>query len=286
MNLRGSLRRLAAAVCAVLILSCVPGARAAGEPVHLLLIGVDSGSGQPGGRADAIVLCSFVPETGRMVLTSFLRDLYVPIPGHGCNRLNAAYALGGSRLLEETLEDRLGWELSGSVEVDFERFPRLIDALGGVELELRSDEAAHINRELPGSLLSPGRNRLNGEQTLCFARIRKLDADGDFSRTQRQQAILRALLEERHRAKARELAELAGAILDMVSTDVNPVQLLGWAFRMAPALENLTLSSARIPVKGSFRFRTVRGMSVLEADWELNTAALRRLLEEELQVGP
>ena len=67
---------------------------------------------------------------------------------------------------------------------------------------------------------------------------------------------------------------------------MNPVQLLGWAFRMAPALEKLTLSSARIPVKGSFRFRTVRGMSVLEADWERNTAALRRLLEEGLQASP
>lgn len=283
MNWRRRLCRGWGALCALLLLLvCVPGARAAGEPVHILLVGVDGRTEEGRNRSDAILLCSFVPGSGRVVMTSFLRDLYIPIPGHGSNRLNAAYAIGGRQLLRETLQARFGLELQGSVELDFEGFPRLIDALGGVELELRADEAEHINRSCPGSALTQGKRKLNGEQALCFARIRTLDADGDFSRTLRQQAILRALLAEWWQADTGELLELAGQVMGMVSTDISPVQLLGWIFQMAPVLNRLEVSAMQIPVPGTYRFRTVRGMAVLEADWEPNIAALQRLLEKGL----
>ena len=285
MGFRRLLRRGGAALCALLLLFSAPGAQAAGDSVHILLIGVDGRAEEGRGRSDAVLLCSFVPESGRVVLTSFLRDLYVPIPGHGSNRLNAAYAIGGRKLLQETLEARFGLELQGSVEVDFDRFPRLIDALGGVELELRADEAEHINHSFPGSDLTEGRSKLNGEQALCFARIRSLDADGDFSRTRRHQAILRALLAEWRQADTGELLELAGPVIGMVSTDLSPVQLLGWVFRLAPSMGRLNLSTAQIPAPGTYRLRTIRGMAVLEADWERNIAALHASLKKGLQSG-
>lgn len=283
MNWKRRFCRGCGAACAlVALLACVPGARAVEEPVHILLVGVDGRTEEGRSRSDAVLLCSFVPGSGRVAMTSFLRDLYLAIPGHGSNRLNAAYAIGGRKLLRETLQERFGLELQGCVEVDFEGFPRLIDALGGVELELRADEAAHINRSCPGSSLTQGRRRLNGEQALCFARIRTLDADGDFSRTRRQQAILRALLDEWRQADTGELLELAGPVLGMVSTDLSPVQLLGWIFQMAPVLNQLEVSTIQIPVPGTYRFREVRGMAVLEADWEPNIAALHRFLEKGL----
>ena len=280
MNWKEILRRSAAVVCAAALLCAAPRARAAEEPVHLLLIGVDGRSEEARGRSDAVLLCSFVPGDGRVVMTSFLRDLYISIPGHGSNRLNAAYAMGGAELLRETLEQRFNLPIRGSVEVDFDRFPGLIDQLGGVELELRADEAELIRQNCPGSSLTPGRNRLNGQQTLCFARIRTLDADGDFSRTRRQQQILRALLERWRRADAGELLKLAGAVMGMVSTDLNPVQLLSWVLRMAPEMESLEVFAIRIPAAGTYRFCRVRGMDVLVADWERNTAVLRESLEK------
>lgn len=281
MNWKGLLCRGTAALCA-LLLTGVPRVEAAEEPVHVLLIGVDRAEQQGPGRSDAVLLCSFLPEQGRIVLTSFLRDLYIPIPGHGRNRLNAAYALGGRKLLERTLEERFGLELRGSVEVDFSRFPKLIDKLGGVELELRADEAERINKSCPGSALCQGLTRLNGEQALCYARLRTLDADGDFSRTGRQQKILRCLLAQWQQAEAGALLEMLPQLTQMVSTDLSPVEILGWIFQMAPARDRLCLSSARIPAPGTYRFRTIRGMAVLEADWEENTAALHRALDKGL----
>lgn len=285
MNWRRMLRGFGAAVCAAALVISVPGARAAEEPVHILLIGADVRAEEGLGRSDAVLLCSFIPGSGRVVLTSFLRDLYIPIPGHGSSRLNAAYAIGGQELLRETLEEQFGLEIQGSVEVDFDRFPRLIDLLGGVELELRADEAEHINRSCPGSALTRGRNRLNGQQALCFARIRTLDADGDFSRTRRQQRLLRALLERWRQADAGALLELAGTVMETVSTDLSPVQLLGWVFRMAPVLGSLEVSSLQIPAAGTYRFRRLRGMDVLEADWQRNIALLRSSLKNGLSDG-
>ncbi|MGN0999268.1 MAG: LCP family protein [Faecousia sp.] len=273
-----------AVMCAAALLIGAPEARAAEEPVHILLIGVD-GREEGRGRSDAVLLCSFVPGGGRVVMTSFLRDLYIPIPGHGHNRLNAAYAIGGRKLLRETLEAQFGLDIRGSVEVDFERFPQLIDVLGGVELELRADEAEYICRSCPGSHLIRGRNTLSGAEALCFARIRTLDADGDFSRTRRQQRILRALLDRWRQADAGELLELAGEAMGMVTTDLNPVQLLSWVFRMAPTLENLEVTAFQVPAAGTYRFRRVRGMDVLEADWQRNIAALRACIDQQLPKG-
>lgn len=280
MHWRKVLRRGASVIFAAVLIFAAPGARAAQEPVHILLIGVDS-HGQTGrGRSDAMLLCSFVPGSGRVAMTSFLRDLYVPIPGHGSNRLNAAYAMGGRKLLRETLAEQFGLDIQGSVEVELDRFPGLIDALGGVALELRPDEAAYVNRGCPGSALIPGENMLNGQQALCFARIRTLDSDGDFSRTRRQQRILRALLDAWRQADGGELLELAGTVMGMVSTDLSPVQLLEWVFRMAPSLKDLEVSALQIPAPGTYHDRSVGGMDVLEADRAQNAALLHGFLEK------
>ena len=101
------------------------------QSINILLVGQDKREGEQGNRSDSMILCTFNPGAGKLYMTSFLRDLYVPIPGHGRNRINAAYAFGGIKLLQRTLEENFDLEIDGCVEVDFGQFAEIIDALGG-----------------------------------------------------------------------------------------------------------------------------------------------------------
>lgn len=123
--------------------------------LNILLIGQDARDGDTQARSDSMILCSYNRKTNTLTMTSFLRDLYVKIPGYGSNRINAAYSFGGTKLLKQTLEDNFGLYIDGCIEVDFSHFSEIIDHVGGVEIQLRRDEAQVINRET-GSTLEEG----------------------------------------------------------------------------------------------------------------------------------
>ena len=114
--------------------------------INIMLIGQDRRPGEARTRSDSMILCTFNKKTGQMTMTSFLRDLYVQIPGYQDNRLNVAYAAGGMPLLNETLKHNFGIHVDGNIEVDFTQFAQLVDLMGGVSMELRQDEANSINQ--------------------------------------------------------------------------------------------------------------------------------------------
>lgn len=247
------------------------------KTVHILLIGQDRMEGEPRARSDSLILCTVNFQDQTLTMTSFLRDLYVEIPGYRNNRINAAYTAGGMKLLNQTLETNFGIRVDGNIEVDFSQFPKIIDLLGGVTLELRQDEADAINKSTAGSL-SAGTHLLNGKQALAYARIRKLDADGDFSRTARQRKLLEVLLQSCRNASLPTLLSLLKEILPMVTTDMSKDTLKDLALELLPILSRLEVKSQHIPAEGTYNYRTIRGMSVLVADME----AARKLLRETL----
>ena len=245
--------------------------------VNILLIGQDRREGESRARSDSILLCTFNKRTKEVILTSFLRDLYVQIPGYSSNRINSAYAAGGMQLLDDTLKQNFGLHIDGNVEVDFSQFPQVIDALGGVEIELRQDEAALINEET-GSSLSAGLQKLNGDQALCYARIRKLDADGDFSRTSRQRKVMTALLESYRSASLPTLLSMVNQILPMLTTDMSNLRILGYALELFPILSQAELVGQHVPAAGTYTNQNINGMAVLVADLD----AARQQLEQTL----
>lgn len=245
------------------------------DVINLLLIGQDKREGDTVSRADSILLCSFRRSDGTLTLTSFLRDLYLPIPGRGSDRINAAYAYGGSALLKKTVTENFEIPLDGCLEVDFSRFAQIVDTLGGVELELRPDEAQVINRET-GSSLTEGLCLLTGEQALVYSRIRKLDTDGDFSRTDRQRKVVSAIISAYRDAGLPALMKLLKQILPMISTDMSESRLLLLALEVFPMLPELTLSSQSIPAPGTASDKTINGMAVLVADLEAAKQLLRQ----------
>lgn len=246
--------------------------------VNILLIGQDAREGEEVARSDSMILCTYQKKTGKLIMTSFLRDLYVPIPGHGSNRINAAYAQGGMDLLEETLEENFGLHIDGGVEVDFSQFSDIIDLLGGVELELRQDEADMINKET-GSTLTEGRQTLTGEQALLYSRIRSLDADGDFSRTDRQRKVLSAMVTVFQGSSIRELLALVETLMPMITTDMSKLQIFALAAELLPQLASLEVSSQSVPSPELCTDETIDGMAVLTADPEAIRALLKSTLE-------
>lgn len=245
--------------------------------VNILLIGQDRREGESGSRSDSMILCTYHRKSGNVTMTSFLRDLYVPIPGHHSNRINAAYSEGGVELLNDTLRQNFDLHIDGNIEVDFSQFSQIIDLLGGVEIELREDEAAEINKET-GSALSAGSQLLNGEQALTYARIRKLDADGDFSRTSRQRKVVSALLNRYRDIKWRDLLPLMDQLLPMISTDMNYGKLVLLAMEILPKLSDAQITNQRIPADGTFTDEKIDGMAVLCADLQANRDFLRSTL--------
>lgn len=245
--------------------------------INLLLIGLDGREDNTPARADTIILCSLRPQTKTVTITSFLRDLYVEIPGQEGNRLNSAYAFGGMELLTQTMEDNFHLFIDGCIAVDFSCFSQIIDALGGVTLELRQDEADTINR-VTDSDLKEGIQQLTGCEALAYSRIRNLDQDGDFSRTARQRKLLSSLLEEYRNASLLTTLSVVVDTLPLISTDLSKKEILLLAARSYPMLEQPVVVSQRIPEAGTYEYATIRKMEVLTADMDTIRKTLRNSL--------
>lgn len=145
-----------------------------------------------GRRTDSIILVHVPSGGGKSALISIPRDSFLPIPGHGQNKVNAAFAIGGPKLLVETLEQATGLRIDGYVEIGFGGFARVVDALGGVRICVpfdMNDKDAHIN-------LKKGCQTLNGKNALGFVRARKSDPRGDIGRAERQRQFLAAIFKQ------------------------------------------------------------------------------------------
>jgi LCP family protein required for cell wall assembly len=246
--------------------------------VNILLIGQDARNNGYRSRSDSMILLTFNPDTKTVTMTSFLRDMYVQIPGYGGDKLNHTYVYGGMPLLNQTLEQNFGVQVDGNVEVNFIHFAEVIDLMGGVDMELRADEAAFINRATERYVLGEGLMHLDGDQALYYSRIRHLDANADFSRTNRQRKVITALIEKFRNAKLTTLLGLLDDLLPMITTDMSNSDIVQMATKLFPMLSECTIVSQRVPADGAYDLKTIRGMSCVVADMD----AARKLLEETL----
>lgn len=248
--------------------------------VNILLIGQDRRPGEGRARSDSMILCTFNKKAGTITLTSFMRDMYVQIPGYQDTRINAAYALGGMELLDECLAVNFGVHVDANVEVDFSGFEDVVNALGGVAVYLTESEAGHLNKIGGGEwYLTEGSNYLNGEQALQYSRIRKLDSD--FNRTNRQRNVLSALIESCQDLSLDRIWSLIDTILPLVTTDMTNSQISGYVTELFPMLSGATIQTQRIPVDDGYEAASIRGMSVLVPDLETNRQFLIDTLSPE-----
>lgn len=224
-----------------------------GEIINILLIGQDTRNENQRGLSDSMILVSVNKEEKTLVMTSFMRDLYIDIPsdrgGYYRQRINTAYAVGGMPKLNATILHNFGVEIDNNVEVDFSGFVTIVDAMGGVDIELTETEAWHLNKNTAWGL-KEGLNHLNGEQALAYSRIRKIDSD--FYRTERQRTVLNKLFEKVRDMSVTELLGLAKEFLPLITTDMSNSQITEYIMELAPLLPQLKITTQRIPIDGSW----------------------------------
>lgn len=231
---------------------------------NLLLLGIDNPGSDISGRSDTMLLASFNARMGELRLISFMRDTYVTIPRHGHNKLNAAFSYGGADLLIETLQSVFGVHVDGYVAVNYSLMIDLVDAIGGVELDVSRDEVRKLNGILEyynglrgadpkeGRLAGPGLQRLNGLQTMSYARIRKLDSD--FVRVQRQQQVILAIYRQ---LCSLDMLSLTRVITEHIADVDTNVTLAQAASLVAGVLsfDEIKTSTLRVPMDGAYSSR-------------------------------
>lgn len=252
--------------------------------VNILLVGQDRRPGQGRQRSDSMILVTFNKSKQTITLTSFMRDAYVRIPGYKPNKLNATYAFGGMSLLNQTLEQNFGVRVDGNVEVDFNSFQELIDLLGGVDITLSDAEANYLNKTYKWSgsrwQVSPGSQRLDGEQALAYSRIRKLDSD--YRRAERQRKVISSLIQRYKSQSVTRMLSLLEDILPLVVTNMGKGEIVDYVMDLTPMLSGASIKTLRIPADGTFRQGNVRIRSGFAAwlQYDIDFSENRRLLNK------
>lgn len=267
----------------------------AGEPlkengvVNILLIGSDSRTEGDDGRSDAMILLSVSSKTRTIHMTSLLRDMYVDIPGRDGNRLNAAYSFGGPELLLETVKQNLGIEVNRYAVVNFQAFANLVDAVNGVDLELTNEEVKWVNaylneyNELRGMPMETdyldtslsGMIHLNGAQSLAYSRNRFIGTD--FGRTERQRKVLSAVMKKLPAALVTNPNGLINGLFPNLTTNLTQTECLRLNL-MGGKLLTYDIVQESIPLEGTYSSVTIRGMDVLQVDFDRNRAYLQEQL--------
>lgn len=238
---------------------------------NILLIGQDRRPGEVRARSDTMMLITINTKDYTLTMTSFLRDLYVQIPGYSPNRLNVPYVLGGFNLLADTMEVNFGIRPDRFVEVDFDGFKAVIDAVGGVDIELTGAEASYMNKQGLGPVTA-GVNHLNSEQALAYARNRSVGGSGDFARTQRQRNVISAIFEKSRNLDLLQINELMLSLTDVITTNLTSAEIMSYVVQFYPKLQQLASpESVRIPADGTYYLGWVdRVGSVVVADFDEN----------------
>lgn len=233
--------------------------------VNILIVGNDYREEKyytAGGLTDTMIIGTMDLKHNALKLTSLMRDSYVEIPGYDHNKLNAANSFGGIELLYKTIATNYNIELDGYVEVGFEAFIDIVDAVGGVEVELTESEVEYLNntnyiRPKKYRTVKVGKQTLNGAQALGYCRIRKkgITINGlrdDYGRTWRQRTVINGVFEKVKTLPRTQWIEVANKLLKNVTTDLNNEQIINYLMDVI-SMGTTTIHQLQVPLEGYYR---------------------------------
>lgn len=215
----------------------VPDSPLPAEDINILLAGVDQRPHDVG-RSDTLMLLHYGSNDNRLHLLSIPRDTEVELPGHGRQKINAAYVYGGIELMKQTVSDLTGLRVDRYVQVNMEGFERVVDALGGVDVEIKQQMDYEDPKQGLRIHFTPGKHHLNGHDALLYVRWRG-DPRADIGRIERQQDFLASLAQQALTpAILPRLPALITSLSQSVQTDIPISEQVGLAVSLIRGYHN------------------------------------------------
>lgn len=236
--------------------------REAGKPFYMLLLGVDRdearakgseyGSSEGAYRSDSIMLVRIDPQKKKATLVSIPRDLRVDMGEYGTQKINAAYALGGPTLAVKTVQKLSGIKISHYAEVDMDGMEKVVDAVGGVTVNLgvAVKDPKYTKLDLPA-----GKVKLNGKKAALLCRARHAYDSygaGDFYRAANQRAVIAAVAKKVLSSDVATMTKTVTAMADMVHTDMSATDIVSLASDMRGMDTNKDIMTGMAPTESSY----------------------------------
>lgn len=229
---------------------------------NILLIGCDARDSKEPSRSDSMMILTVDKKHEKLKLVSIIRDTYVDIPEHGKQKINHSFFFGGPELLIQTIEENFKIDIDHYVTINFFGFKDLIDAMGGLEVDIEEDEISPINDVICGTkkelgdidgidseailLEEAGLQHLNGLQTLAYARVRHV-GNGDFDRMGRQRKVITLTIDKFKDTPVTKYPAIITKFLPYVTTDMDFIDIISYAYAVNK-IGNFTPVQMQMPV--------------------------------------
>lgn len=259
--------------------------------INIALFGVDRRNKGEASRSDSMIVLSIDQNNKKIKMSSLMRDFYVAVDGHGQTKLTHAYAYGGPQLAIKTINENFNLDIRDYVTVDFYDLEKLIDAIGGVTINVSPDEISLINRymgETAGiekksipTVTSSGPQTLNGLQAVAYSRIR-YTSGGDFKRTERQRTVLTGMFTKIQSVGATEFPAVVSKLLPLTETSMNSVDLIKLGTKVITS-NTTTLDQARFPVDGYWSGKMIDKVWYLVGDIKATVDQLHKYIYSDIK---
>ena len=253
------------------------------DPFYMLLLGTDGRPGETSFRSDTIILAHVIPQTKQVTLVSIPRDTRVTVNGETM-KINATHAYGGPEAVVLAVNDLCGVEISHYAEISFDGMRKLVDALGGVEVNVPDridDPKAFVDRNAGDTVIEPGLQVLDGRDALAFCRSRAY-ADGDYTRMRHQRIFIAALADQiLSTTDPATIAPVIESLSSMIVTDLSFSDIIALANTMR-GMDTNAIYSANVPSTTD----TIGGISYVIADEYALAEMMERVEAGEDPKGP
>lgn len=243
--------------------------------INIALFGIDAEDGEAG-RSDSIMIATIDTIHKKLKLTSIMRDSYVNISGRGNDKINHAYAFGGPQLAIKTLNENFDLNISDFVSVNFTTLPRIIDILGGVTIDITSEEVSHIS-----GISHEGEYNLNGKQALAYSRIRYA-IGGDYVRTDRQRTVLNKVFEKILTMDISNYTNIVNEVLPMLKTSLKYSDIIDLGSEVLK-IGVKELEQGRFPRDEYCEGKIIEGIYYLTFDKEKTVKQLYEYIFEDIE---
>ncbi|WP_084240590.1 LCP family protein [Pedobacter africanus] len=255
-------------------------------PTNIALFAVDKRQEQDKANSDVIMVISVDQQSGKIKMSSIMRDAYVNIDGHGMDKINAAYAFGGPQLAIKTINQNFGLDIKDYINVDFYSAAKIVDALGGVDVNVKEAELPVLNNYLDELAIyekvpavhvnTAGLQNLTGRQAVAYTRIRKV-GNGDYERTERQRSVLVALFGKMKSSGQQAFPAFASQILPNLETSMGSMTLLNFAGNVLNS-KHKVIDEARFPLDGQSAGKRINNVWYLTTDLKATSAAIHNFI--------